>query len=64
MKAKELAEQLLKYPDFDVEVGVLITDPVFEYPWGQYQLYKIRGIDGVMNIGKIVVLKVEEAASA
>lgn len=64
MKAKELAEQLLKYPDFDVEVGAIITNPVFEYPWGQYQLYNVRGIDGVMNIGKVVVLKVEEAVSA
>lgn len=64
MKAKELAEQLLKYPDFDVEIGVIITDPVYEYPWGQYQLYKIDGIDGVMCVGKVVVLKAEEVVEA
>jgi len=60
MKAKELAEQLLKYPDYDVEFDICTAPPTYDYPWPQHQSYRICGIDGVVNISKVIVLDVEE----
>lgn len=60
MKAKELAEQLLKYPDYDVEFDICTALPTYDHPWPQYQSYKICGIDDVAHSSKVIVLDVEE----
>ncbi len=60
MKAKELAEQLLKYPDYDVEFDICTALPTYDHPWPQYQSYRICGIDDVAHDSKIIVLDVEE----
>lgn len=47
MKAKELAEELLKYPDFDVAVRVPISVATYDH---QYVEYDIRDIDSISDI--------------
>jgi hypothetical protein len=45
MKARELAEQLLKYPNLDVEFDVEIeNDDPYGLPWIDWQKYKVCGI--------------------
>lgn len=60
MKAKELAEQLLKYPDYDVEFDICTALPTYDHPWPQYQSYRIRGIGGLAHSSKVIDLEVEE----
>lgn len=60
MKAKELAEQLLKYPDFDVEFDICTALPTYDRPWPEYQSYRVRGIDGIADVSKVIILDVEE----
>ena len=60
MKAKDLAEQLLKYPDFDVEFDVCIKYPTHDNPYPEFQSFKIVGIDGVAEDSKVIVLDVIE----
>lgn len=60
MKAKELAEQLLKYPDYDVEFDICTALPTYDHPWPQYQSYRICGIGDAAHSSKVIVLDVEE----
>ena len=60
MKAKELAEILLKYPDYDVEFDICTSMPTYDYPYPTYQSYKICGVDGVADVSKVIVVDVEE----
>lgn len=60
MKAKELAEQLLKYPDFEVEFDIMTAKPTHDRPWAEYQSYKVVGIDGVANVSQVIVLDIAE----
>ena len=60
MKAKALAEQLLKYPDFDVEFDICTQLPTYDHPWPKYQSYRIIGIDDIAHTSKVIVLEVEE----
>ena len=60
MKAKELAEQLLKYPDFDVEFDICIGHPTYDHPWPQYRSYRIVGVDDIAHDSKVIVLDVTE----
>lgn len=55
MKAKELAEELLNYPDFDVE----LTYMVFERDGIHTYNYKITGIADIGHSDKVVVLNGE-----
>lgn len=57
MKAKELAEELLKNPDFDVECSVWVYDENSRFP----NISTLR-IDGIADIGysdKVIVLNGE-----
>lgn len=38
MKSKELAEELLKYPNLDVAVRVSISASTYDYPYGEYDM--------------------------
>lgn len=60
MTAKELAEQLLKNPDFEVEFDIMTAKPTHDRPWAEYQSYKVVGIDCVANVSQVVVLDIEE----
>lgn len=57
MKAKELADELLKYPDFDVEFIYLtfIRDGIHT-PFPDVYKYKITGIADIGHSDKIIVL--------
>lgn len=60
MKAKELAEELLKYPDFDVELTYVIfkRDGIHtSFPY--FYNYKITGIADIGHSDKVVVLNGE-----
>lgn len=61
MKAKELAEKLLEYPDFDVNIVLDngITDGS-HIPWPNYRLFNINGIGDIGHSDKIIQLEVEE----
>lgn len=48
MKSKELAEELLKYPNLDVVVRVSISASTYDYPYGEYDM---RYIDSISCIG-------------
>ena len=63
MKAKELAEELLKYPDFDVELiyTTLKSDETYRLFADIYK-YKINGVVAIGHSDNIIVLdgEVEE----
>jgi hypothetical protein len=60
MKAKELAEQLLKYPDFDVTFEACVNCCVHEYPWPEYVTYVVNGIEDIINSDKVIILEVDQ----
>lgn len=60
MKAKDLAEQLLKYPDFDVEFDICTHYPTYDRPWPEYQSYRISNVDDIAHSSKVIVVEVEE----
>lgn len=41
MKSKELAEELLKYPNLDVVVRVPISASTYDHPYGEYDMQYI-----------------------
>ena len=57
MKAKDLAEELLKYPDFDVELiySTFIRDGIHT-PFPDIYTYKITGIADIGHSDKVIVL--------
>lgn len=60
MKAKELAEELLNYPDFDVELTYIVfkRDGIHtSFPY--FYNYKITGIANIEHSDKVVVLNGE-----
>lgn len=61
MKAKELADELLKHPDFDVEFIYLtfIRDSIHT-PCPDMRSYKITGIADIEHSDKIIVLDGEQ----
>jgi hypothetical protein len=61
MKAKELAEELLKHPDFDVEL-IYMTFERDGIPFPDIYKYKIKGIADIGHSDKIIILdgEVEE----
>ena len=61
MKAKDLAEQLLKYPDFDVEFDIVACRITIDHPWADYVSYRVCGIEKVMHDSKEIVLEVDVA---
>lgn len=60
MKAKDLAEQLLKYPDFDVEFNICMVYPSYEHPWAEYKTFGICGIEDIAHSDKVIVLEVTD----
>lgn len=62
MKAKELAEQLLKYPDFDVEFSVCTDYPTYDYPWVDFTTFRVDGIEDIGYSSKIINLDVSEVS--
>ena len=59
MKAKELAEQLLKYPDFDVQFEVCTNITTYDHPWPEYTTFRVEGISDIAHSSKVVVLEVD-----
>lgn len=59
MKAKELAEQLLQYPDFDVEFDIVARRATVDHPWADYISYRACGISDIGHDSKVIVLEVE-----
>ena len=57
MKAKELAEELLKHPDFDVEMVyfTFIRDGIHT-PFPDVYSYKITGIADIGHSDKVIIL--------
>lgn len=57
MKAKELADELLKHPDFDVELVYLtfIRDGIHT-PFPDVYRYKITGIADIGHSDKVIIL--------
>ena len=57
MNAKELAEELLKYPDFDVELTYMaFKRDGIHTPFPDIYTYKIKGIADIGHSDKIIVL--------
>lgn len=60
MKAKELAEELLKYPDFDVELSYMTFErDGIHIPFPDTYDYKIMGIADIGHSDKVIVLNGE-----
>lgn len=57
MKAKELAEELLKYPDFDVKVSVCTFMATYDKPYDEHEIRDIGDIDYVEESDRIIVLE-------
>lgn len=61
MKAKELAERLLKHPNCDVKFDIKFYDHIYEYPWLNYRSCEVTGISySTTHIDPVLVLEVEE----
>lgn len=60
MKAKELAEELLKHPDFDVEFiySTFIRDGI-HVPFLDIYNYTITGIADIGHSDKVIILEGE-----
>ena len=57
MKAKELAEELLKYPDFDVELIYMTFErDGIPIPFPDVYKYKIKGIADIGHSDKVIIL--------
>lgn len=57
MKAKDLAECLLRYPDFEVNgIHVDASKCDVEHPYPEYYFFEISGIADVGYSDKIIVL--------
>lgn len=59
MKAKELAEELLKNPDFEVELIRMIGDTTYDHPYPEYETLKIFGVADVGYSDKVIILDCE-----
>ena len=58
MKAKELAEQLLKYPDFEIRFAVCTNITTYDHPWPEYTTFRVEGIEDVAHSDEVIVLEV------
>lgn len=58
MKAKELAEELLKYLDFDVQASVCVSLPTYDKPYEKYEYCEVYGIEDVIPEEKVILLDV------
>lgn len=58
MKAKELAEELLKYPDFDIQASVYVGQSTYEEPYVKCEHCEVYGIDDVIPEEKVILLDV------
>lgn len=57
MKAKELAEELLKHPDFDVElIYMTFKRDGIHTPFPDIYNYKIKGIADIGHSDKVIIL--------
>lgn len=57
MKAKELAEELLKHPDFDVELSYMtFKRDGIHTPFPNIYNYKIKGIADIGHSDKVIIL--------
>lgn len=58
MKAKDLAKELLKYPDFDTRVVVLTID---NSEWGvKLDIFDVTGICDIGQSDKTIQLEIEK----
>jgi hypothetical protein len=58
MKAKELAEELLKYPDYEVQTSVCVSLPTYDNPYEKCEYCEVYGIDYVIPEEKVIILDV------
>ena len=56
MKAKELAEELLKYPDFEVELCISDSMTTWDSPWPKLRNFDCVNICDIAHSDKIIVL--------
>ena len=57
MKAKELAEELLKHPDYDVELTYMTFKRDGTHtPFPDIYNYKIKGIADIGHSDKVIIL--------
>lgn len=57
MKAKELAEELLKYTDFDVKVSVCAFMATYDKPYDEHEVRDTDGVDYVEESDRVIVLE-------
>lgn len=58
MKAKELAEELLKYPDFDVQASVYVGQSTYEEPYVKCEHCEVYGVDEVKEEDGVIILDI------
>ena len=58
MKAKELAEELLKYPNFDVQASVYVGQSTYDEPYGKCETCEVYGVDEVKEEDGIIILDI------
>ena len=59
MKAKELAELLLQYPDFEVQACFAdVSNCSYEKLYPEYYTLSVDGIDDIGHSDKVIVLDV------
>lgn len=58
MKAKELAEELLKCPDYEVQASVCVSLPTYDEPYGKCETCEVYGVDEVKEEDGIIILDI------
>lgn len=58
MKAKEPAEELLKYPDFDVQAIVCVNQPSYDEPYVKCKTCEVYGVGEVDGEDGVIILDV------
>ncbi len=58
MKAKELAEELLKYPDYEVQASVCVGLPTYDEPYEKCETCEVYGVDEVKEEDGVIILDV------
>lgn len=60
MKAKQLAEELLKHPDFDVQFMFNETNPRFLPDWSDFRVFENVCIGDIGYSSQVICLDGEE----
>ena len=58
MKAKELAEELLNHPNFEVKALVCVGLPTYDEPYAKCEICEVYGVDEIIEEDSVILLDI------